>query len=193
MITVIIPSKGRDRLKFSLLSLLTQNQKDWKCIVAFDNVDKNSVELINDSRIEYIFLPAKTGDGNNGGGEVRNKAIDKATTEWICFLDDDDSFTSNYFDKFNFELNNNRKADVIIFKMQYTNGVIRPCAGVRELQVGQVGISFAVNLSFLNKHNLRFRNSNCSWYSWWWRWRWRRWCWCCCDSGSDCRSCYGRN
>jgi glycosyltransferase involved in cell wall biosynthesis len=160
MITVIIPSKGRDRLKFSLLSLLTQNQKDWKCIVAFDNVDKNSVELINDSRIEYIFLPAKTGDGNNGGGEVRNKAIDKATTEWICFLDDDDSFTSNYFDKFNFELNNNPKTDVIIFKMQYANGVIRPCAGVRELQVGQVGISFAVNLSFLNKHNLRFRNSN---------------------------------
>ena len=94
MITVIIPSKGRERLKFSLLSLLTQNYKDWKCIVAFDNVDKNSVETINDSRIDYIYLPAKTGDGNNGGGEVRNKAIDKADTEWICFLDDDDSFES---------------------------------------------------------------------------------------------------
>ena len=159
MITVIIPSKGRERLKFSLLSLLTQNYKDWKCIVAFDNVDKNSVETINDSRIDYIYLPAKTGDGNNGGGEVRNKAIDKADTEWICFLDDDDSFESYYFDKFIFEKTNNPNADVIIFKMQYTNGVIRPCDGVRELIVGQVGISFAVKLKFLNKHNLRFRNS----------------------------------
>lgn len=160
MITVIIPSKGRDRLKFSLLSLLTQNYKDWKCIVAFDNVDKNSVDLINDSRIEYIFLPAKTGDGNNGGGEVRNKAIDKAQTKWICFLDDDDSFTTNYFDKFNFELEQNPHVDVIIFKMQYPNGVIRPSDGVRHLAIGQVGISFAVNLNFLNKHNLRFVNSN---------------------------------
>jgi len=142
MITVIIPSKGRERLKFSLLSLLTQNYKNWKCIVAFDNVDKNSVETINDSRIDYIYLPAKTGDGNNGGGEVRNKAIDKADTEWICFLDDDDSFESYYFDKFIFEKTNNPNADVIIFKMQYTNGVIRPCDGVRELIVGQVGISF---------------------------------------------------
>lgn len=159
MITVIIPSKGRDRLKFSLLSLLTQSYKDWKCIVAFDNVEKDSVQLIEDSRINYIFLPAKTGDGNNGGGEVRNKAIDLATTEWICFLDDDDSFTPDYFDKFNFELKNNSGVDVIIFKMQYTNGVIRPCNGVKTIEVGQVGISFAVKLKFLNNHNLRFKNS----------------------------------
>mgnify|MGYP003339850864 CR=1 FL=1 len=100
MITIIIPSKGRERLKFSLYSLLTQTNADWKCIVAFDNVDQKDVDLIEDDRIKYIFLPAKHGDGNNGGGEVRNKAIQKAYTDWIGFLDDDDSFAEDYVSSF---------------------------------------------------------------------------------------------
>lgn len=160
MITVIIPSKGRDRLKFSLHSLLTQTNQNWKCIVAFDNVKKSEVKLLEDERIKYIFLPAKHGDGNNGGGEVRNKAIDKAYTDWICFLDDDDSFKENYFECFYGELKANPDADVIIFKMVYENGAVRPPEGLKRLVVGQVGISFAVRLKYLNDHNLRFVNSN---------------------------------
>ena len=160
MITVIIPSKGRDRLKFSLHSLLSQNNQNWKCIVAFDNVNKSEVKLLEDERIKYIFLPAKHGDGNNGGGEVRNKAIDKAYTDWICFLDDDDSFKENYFECFYNELQSNPDADVIIFKMIYENGAVRPPEGLNRLVVGQVGISFAVRLKHLNDYNIRFVNSN---------------------------------
>jgi glycosyltransferase involved in cell wall biosynthesis len=160
MITVIIPSKGRDRLKFSLHSLLTQTNQNWKCIVAFDNVKKSEVKLLEDERIKYIFLPAKHGDGNNGGGEVRNKAIDKAYTDWICFLDDDDSFKETYFECFYGELKANPDADVIIFKMVYENGAVRPPEGLKRLVIGQVGISFAVRLKYLNDHNLRFVNSN---------------------------------
>jgi glycosyltransferase involved in cell wall biosynthesis len=160
MITVIIPSKGRDRLKFSLHSLLIQTNNNWKCIVAFDNVNKSEVKLIEDERIRYIFLPAKVGDGNNGGGEVRNKAIDKAYTDWVCFLDDDDSFVETYFDCFFEEVARNPEADVIIFKMKYDNGAIRPPEGLNKLVCGQVGISFAVRSKFLNDNKLRFVNSN---------------------------------
>jgi glycosyltransferase involved in cell wall biosynthesis len=159
MITIIIPSKGRERLKFSLYSLLTQTNTNWKCIVAFDNVNEKDVSLIEDDRIKYIFLPAKHGDGNNGGGEVRNKAIQKAYTDWIGFLDDDDSFTEDYIDSFNDEIKSNPEVDVVIFKMRYDNGVVRPPEGLKTIICGQVGISFAVNLNFLRKHNLEFVNS----------------------------------
>jgi glycosyltransferase involved in cell wall biosynthesis len=157
MITVIIPSKGRDTLKFSLFSLLQQTNSDWKCIVAFDNIDQQQISLIDDHRIKYIFLDAKAGDGVNGGGAVRNAAIEIAKTEWICFLDDDDTFTVDYIDKFYQELSENTM-DVCIFKMIYKNGAYLPPRGLKELIKGQVGISFAVNLTFLNEKKLRFIN-----------------------------------
>ena len=159
MITVIIPSKGRDRLKFSLYSLLSQTNPTWNCIVAFDNVDKNDVFTLDDDRIKYLYLPQKVGNGNNGGGEVRNQAINKACTEWICFLDDDDTFCQDYMDSFYNELSCNPNMDVCIFKMIYENGVVRPPEGLNRLVMGQVGISFAVKLKFLNENNLRFVNS----------------------------------
>jgi len=159
MITVIIPSTGRDRLKFSLLSLLNQTNPNWRCIVAFDNVNGDAVQLVKDERISYIFLPEKLGDGFNGGGEVRNKAIEKANTEWICFLDDDDSFKPDYFEKFYSEVENNPNADVIIFKMIYSHGGVLPPPGLKEIIFCQVGISFAVKLNYLFVNDLKFENS----------------------------------
>jgi glycosyltransferase involved in cell wall biosynthesis len=155
---VIIPSKGRDRLKFSLYSLLSQTNSNWNCIVAFDNVDKDKVLTIDDDRIKYLYLPQKVGNGNNGGGEVRNQAINQACTEWLCFLDDDDTFCQDYIDSFYDELSSNPEMEVCIFKMIYENGVIRPPDGLKKLVIGQVGISFAVKLKFLNENNLRFVN-----------------------------------
>lgn len=158
MITVITPSKGRETLKYSLFSLLQQTNPNWRCIVAFDNVDKNQLSLIEDERIDYIFLNRKVGDGANGGGAVRNTAIDICLTDWICFLDDDDTFTVDYIEQFYKELEQNPNMDVCIFKMIYKNGAFLPPRGLRELIVGQVGISFAVNLKFLNDKKLRFIN-----------------------------------
>lgn len=158
MITVIIPSKGRPSLNKSLLSLILQSNKNWNCIVSFDGLPETD-QNIKDARIKYIHLPQKVGDGNNGGGAVRNKAIDSASTDWICFLDDDDSFDHQYMDCFYKELEENPEMDVCIFKMQYTNGNVLPPQDCKQLIMGQVGISFAVRLKFLNEHNIRFINS----------------------------------
>jgi len=160
MITVIIPSKGRESLNASLVSLKQQTNPMWRCIVSFDGITKDELphQPISDNRIIHYYNPAKIGDGFNGGGAVRNKAIDLADTNWICFLDDDDSFQPNYMEAFYSELDKNPNMDVCIFKMRFTNGVVLPPEGMKELTVGQVGISFAVKLSFLNAHGLRFTN-----------------------------------
>lgn len=160
MITVIIPSKGRDSLNAALLSLKQQTNPMWRCIVSFDGITKEDLPTppISDNRIIHYYNSAKIGDGFNGGGAVRNKAIDLAETNWICFLDDDDSFQPNYMEAFYNELDKHPNMDVCIFKMRFTNGVVLPPEGMKELAMGQVGISFAVKLRFLNIHNLRFTN-----------------------------------
>ena len=62
MITVIIPSKGRDTLKRSLLSLIHQTNPNWICFVVLDDVEiKNKIE---DDRIIYYTSP-KSGNGIN--------------------------------------------------------------------------------------------------------------------------------
>jgi glycosyltransferase involved in cell wall biosynthesis len=158
MITVIIPSKGRSTLVKSLLSLVLQSNEAWECIVAYDGLPEHN-KPIQDNRIQYIYLPEKTGDGKNGGGAVRNKAIDSCVSDWICFLDDDDSFEHEYINLFYEEINNNPDIDVCIFRMRYIDGKILPPQNCKELILAQVGISFAVKLQFLNKNNLRFKNS----------------------------------
>jgi hypothetical protein len=69
-------------------------------------------------------------------------------TDWIGFLDDDDTLDSNYvhtlFDKYT-------DYDFVIWKMKYTNGLILPRGNTIEF--GDVGISYCYKNKF---ENLRF-------------------------------------
>jgi glycosyltransferase involved in cell wall biosynthesis len=158
MITVIIPSKGRDTLKRSLRSLLFQTNPNWICFVVLDGIEIN--DKINDDRIIYYSSP-KAGNGLNGAGLVRNKGIELSETEWICFLDDDDSFAPDYINNLYNEISLNPNMDICIFRMTFSpeNETILPPFGKEKIVVGQVGISFAINKNFIYKHNIKFVNS----------------------------------
>lgn len=159
MISVIIPSKGRDTLKRALLSLIHQTNPNWICFVVLDGVEiKNKIE---DDRIIYYTSP-KSGNGINGAGLVRNKGIELSETNWICFLDDDDSFSPDYINNLYDEISINSNMDICIFRMTFSpdNDTILPPFGQEKITVGQIGISFAVNKKFINKHNIRFVNSS---------------------------------
>ena len=58
-----------------------------------DGVEYN--DKIDDHRIIYYSIN-KLGNDINGAGLVRNKGIEIASTPWVCFLDDDDTFTPDY-------------------------------------------------------------------------------------------------
>jgi glycosyltransferase involved in cell wall biosynthesis len=158
MITVIIPSKGRNSLKRALSSLIFQTNPNWICFVILDGVEIN--DKIIDDRIIYYSSP-KAGNGLNGAGLVRNKGIELSDSEWICFLDDDDSFSPDYINNLYNEISLNSNMDVCIFRMTYSpeNDTIIPPFGGEQIAIGQVGISFAINKNFINKHDLRFINS----------------------------------
>lgn len=158
MITVIIPSKGRGTLKRALTSLVYQTNPNWVCYVILDGVEIK--DSIFDDRIIYYSSP-KVGNGINGAGLVRNKGIELSQTNWICFLDDDDTFTPDYINNLYEEITKNPDMDICIFRMSYSpdNNLILPPFGDEGIRVGQIGISFAVNKKFIDDKNIRFTNS----------------------------------
>ena len=158
MITVIIPSKGRNTLKRALSSLIFQTNPNWICFVILDGVEIN--DKINDDRIIYYSSP-KAGNGLNGAGLVRNKGIELSDSEWVCFLDDDDTFSLDYINNLYNEIDLNPNMDICVFRMTYSpdNDTILPRFGEEQIAIGQIGISFAVNKNFIDVHNIRFKNS----------------------------------
>lgn len=158
LVTVIIPSIGRASLKGSLESLQNQSSGNWLALVGFDGV--NSPQPVSDNRITYVYLAQKVGGGANHGGGVRNKLIPLVTTDWLCFLDDDDTFRSNYMDALAGELTANPDADCIIFRMSYDDKdkKVLPPTHLKNVQACLVGISCAVRKSFLIQHNIEFKN-----------------------------------
>lgn len=89
-------------------------------------------DIVEDARIDYF-------KGQHFGNQSlnRHQIINRATTEWIGFLDDDDILYPEYVDIF-YRLQN--QYDIIIFKMNNYGNII---PSRNEIKHGDVGISFA--------------------------------------------------
>jgi len=157
-ITFIIPTIGRPSLKQSLESLLNQTIYDWNAIVIFDGIKNNNDFEINDNRIKYIEIDKI---GNVGySGYVRNigfKEIDYYNTEWIGFLDDDDTLGPSYIEKLKEEISIKPTIEVCIFRMSDSKGNIIPNKLIKNIIKCNIGISFAIK-SQLTKNYL-FQNN----------------------------------
>jgi glycosyltransferase involved in cell wall biosynthesis len=142
-ITFIIPTIGRTTLKDTLLSLINQTNPHWKAIVIFDGIEiDNNIVGFYDERIKVI-KSSKLGEGHNSAGNVRNYGIQFAETEWIAFVDDDDSIKNTYVDIFLNEIIKYNYIDLIIFRM-LDHGLILPPDNVNNFEHCRVGISFAL-------------------------------------------------
>jgi glycosyltransferase involved in cell wall biosynthesis len=165
MIDFIVPSIGRETITRSLNSLIQQTDSDWRCFVGFDGLSKDQIDsklLIDDSRIHYLYLEEKLGTSSFHGnaGRVRNKIIESIDTpsEWIGFLDDDDSLSSYYVEILKQQMTLD-ESDCYVFRMN-NKGVVIPSYDMNELRQNHVGISFCLKSSFLRQKNLQFQNDN---------------------------------
>jgi len=146
MITFIIPSINRESLKRAINSLINQTNNNWRAIIIYDGVD---VTEFDDDRV-IIKKIKKLGDNSptHGiSGLVRNEGIKLVKTEWIGFLDDDDSLHKDYV-KTLFEKYSDK--DFVIWRMTYKNGLIIPRLTNDNLVFGNVGISFCYKNKFSN-------------------------------------------
>lgn len=151
-ITFIIPSLNRSTITRTVDSLLNQTNPNWNAIILYDGVVGT---VFDDERIKTLDIPKTglVGPANGQSGLVRNVGIKMVKTEWIGFLDDDDTIHPNYVKTLNEKYLNN---DFVVWRMKYQNGLIVPPLFSNDLFFGGVGISFCYKNKF---DNLLFDNN----------------------------------
>ena len=152
-ITFIIPSIGREFILYTIDSLLSQTNPNWKAIIIYDNIEP--IIKINDSRIQILKTNKKEGQNVRSAGNVRNYSLNYIDTDWIGFVDDDDTISENYLQNLLSDINNHPQVDCIIFRMM-DNKVILPEIESKMFYKEHVGISFAFKYSLYKDHGLKF-------------------------------------
>lgn len=117
-LSIIIPCYNAELyIDKAIDSIINQNYKNWELILINDgSIDKTQDILqrysSNDNRIKVI-------NSNNGGvSKARNLGLEKVTGNWILFLDADDWYELNAFNKI-VERISTTSADVIGFNHFY--------------------------------------------------------------------------
>jgi glycosyltransferase involved in cell wall biosynthesis len=152
-ITFIIPSLNRDSLTKSIQSLIDQTNPNWECIIIYDGVDGITFD---DDRIKTIKIKktGTIGPVHGQSGLVRNEGIKKVNTEWIGFLDDDDTLHPDYVNTLYEKYSN---YDFVIWRMVLNDGRVIPGHNNNNnIIFGDVGISFC----YKNKFNDLLFNTN---------------------------------
>ena len=151
-ITFIIPTIGRTTLKRSILSIINQTVKEWNAIIVFDGLEPNidDIQIKSDSRIKIVKTPKKQGKNINSAGLVRNYGMKMVETQWIAFLDDDDTISNDYIETFHKELDINKDFDVLIFRMQMEDRIV-PKLSSTNFKICDVGISFVMKREIFRK------------------------------------------
>ncbi len=154
-ITFVIPSIGRQTLQNTIESIMAQTIGDWKVVIVMDGV--YCPYCWEDERIR-IYKIAKSGENVNHAGNVRNFGIQQVKSEWIAFLDDDDIIHPKYIETFWNEIDekdNYVGIDVFVFRMKLGERIV-PSFQQKDIVPFDVGISFLVRKSVLEKNNIKF-------------------------------------
>jgi len=159
LVTFIIPTVARETLNRTLHSLQAQTDQNWKAFVGFDGFSVlPEMDLIVDDRIKYYLLEDKLGNSKNGAGHVRNYLINDATSDWVAFVDDDDTVKPFYVEWLTEEINR-YAPDCVVFRMTWSdqhNNQVLPAPGFYDIVHCSVGISFAVRTDFVRTRAVLF-------------------------------------
>lgn len=114
--SIIIPTFNREGVICRAIdSILNQNYdpSNLEIIVVDDGSQDLTKEIVNDyygSLVKYIRF-----EKNQGRLAARNKGMQEATFDWICWLDSDDEFVSTYFSILNEAINANPNYQIFNF------------------------------------------------------------------------------
>lgn len=106
LVSIIIPVFNCENyLEKCLESIQNQSYKNWECICIDDGSSDSSKEIVNtfvnkDSRFSYFY------QDNSGPSAARNAGLEKASGEYIVFVDSDDYIDVNYIDLLYSEIKN---------------------------------------------------------------------------------------
>ncbi len=93
LISIIIPAYNRAHLiQETLHTVVAQTSPDWECIVVDDGSTDDTVNVVSafakaDKRIHLFQRENTYAPGGNG---ARQMGLDRASSDWVMFLDSDD-------------------------------------------------------------------------------------------------------
>lgn len=172
-VSVIVPvynvSKYIDKC---LLSLLNQTLDDIEIIVVNDGSPDNSQEIIDEYVKEYKGKIKSYCKENGGLSDARNYGIEKATGEYIGFVDGDDFVDIRMFETM-YKKAKKDNCDLVVCNLNYvydydvvptSSNVPDETKDIKEimLDIYPTAWNKIYKRDFLNKHNLRFKKN--VWY-----------------------------
>lgn len=170
--SIVIPTFNRAAtLRTTLDSVIAQTFEDFEVLVMDDGSGDNTEEVIrsyDDSRIRYEWA------SNSGGPATpRNRGIEAAHADWICFLDADDRWYKDKLKTVAEVIASNPALDLVCHheilsvlatgnKTQLNHGPLETDFYKVMLMLGNRVSTSAVSVrrDFLNKHGLRFNQSS---------------------------------
>ena len=101
LVSVVITTHNRkELLRKAVDSVLSQTYPNIECIVVDDAGSDNTkdyiIDLINDKKVQYIYIPKEE---SKGGNHARNVGILASNGEYVAFLDDDDEWLPTKIEK----------------------------------------------------------------------------------------------
>ena len=105
-------------LNKTILSVVNQTLNDVEIICVDDGSSDKSIEKLNNLKNKYGLIKIFSQE-NQGSGKARNTGIDKATGEYIAFLDADDIFINKYALEIMYNFAKDNNADVVSANLQF--------------------------------------------------------------------------
>jgi len=98
LLSLIIPVYNSEHTLVECLdSILNQSFREYEIIIVNDGSTDNSQQIIEQYAAQYPSIIKFVTKGNGGLSAARNIGIDKATGQYLGFVDSDDFVASNYF------------------------------------------------------------------------------------------------
>ena len=172
-VSVIVPVYNVEKYIVKCLeSLLNQTLEDIEIIVVNDGSPDDSQTIIDKYVLEYKDKIKSFIKPNGGLSDARNYGIDKATGEYIGFVDGDDFVDIRMFETMYNEANKN-KSDIVVCNLNYvydydiiptSSNVLEETTNIKDvmLNIYPTAWNKIYKRTFINKHKLRFKKN--VWY-----------------------------
>ena len=145
MISIIVPVYNVEKyLSRCLDSILAQTYTDYELILVDDGSTDTSGALVDEYALKDSRIRAFHGE-NKGLSGARNRGLDNAKGEYICFVDSDDWIEPTYLKEL-YDLIEDRQADLAICGYKKNNGDICIIQPDEENVTEETGVDAIDNL-----------------------------------------------
>lgn len=161
--SIITPAYNRAKtISRCIRSVLSQTFNNWELIIIDDgSTDETAIEVrrFNDIRIKYFYQE------NSERSIARNNGIEKASGDYICFLDSDDEYLPIHLQTLFDNIIKNQNRIALYYTLYITKtatGEIFASPGTYKSKIDQVYLKYSptINTLCFHKHILDYEKFN---------------------------------